>query len=239
MKNLSFLLLVLTLALATCKPKEDQTLSPPKGIEYFPLQIGHYVVYEVDSIVYTEIPKDTLVYRYLIKEKIVEELSANKEDKSFRLNRYVKFYNPLIPYDSMEWQVKEARLVKSNQTKIQVQEDNNLYTKLIFPTVLNANWDGNAFNTEGKVLYSYEKLDEAVVVNGIPLAQLLKVRQKTDTSNLIVNDLQFEQYAASIGLVYRKYLHLESNTILPSVPVKDRIEKGFDYTLKLLSYGTE
>jgi hypothetical protein len=66
------------------------------------------------------------------------------------------------------------------------------------------------------------------------------VNQKIDTTNLIINHLEYEQYAANVGLVYRNYTYLESTTsIIPNVPVKDRIEKGIMYTLKIVSYGIE
>jgi hypothetical protein len=222
----------------SCKEEVPEPASV-KGLEYFPLKIGRFVEYEADSTVYTDVPKDTLYFKYRIKEKLVEEFVDNQGVKVYRLERYIKLFNPLVPYDSMNWQVKEARLVKANNARVQIQENNNLFTKLIFPTLENASWDGNAYNTLGKSIYAYEYVDRAENLNGVSLSRVLKVKQKTDTANLIINQLEYEQFAADIGLVFRQYTNIESNTIVANVPVKNRIEKGVVYTLRIIHYGTE
>ncbi len=238
MRKNGILALFLCIGFFSCKEDVPEPATI-KGLEYFPLTIGRFVVYEADSTVYTEVPRDTLYFKYQIKEKIVEEFVDNQGIKSYRLERYIKPYNAQVPYDSMDWKIKEAWLVKASTARIQVQENNNLYTKLIFPTLENASWDGNAYNSLGKLTYSYEYLDRAENINGVALNRVLKVKHKTDTTNLIINQLEYEQFAADIGLVFKQYTNIESNTILLNVPVKNRIEKGVIYSLKLLNYGTE
>jgi len=230
--------LFLALSFFSCK---EETLEPEtvKGLEYYPLTIGRFVEYQADSTVYTEVPKDTLYFTYRIKEKLVEEYIDNQGHKTYRLERYIKSFNTQQPYDSMAWQIKEAWLVKADERRIQVQENNNLYTKLIFPTIENASWDGNAYNFLGKSTYSYDYVDRAETINSVPLSRVLKVSQKTDTTNKILYKLEYEQYAADVGLVFREYTQLESNTIVDSLPLKNRIEKGVIYTLRIIKYGTE
>jgi len=236
-KNTLAAMLVL-LGIFSCKEEVPEPATV-KGLEYFPLSIGRFVEYEVDSTVFTEVPKDTLYFRYRIKEKLIEEFIDNQGDKAYRLQRYIKHFNSSMPYDSLDWQVKEAWLVKANTTRIQVQENNNLYTKLIFPTLQNASWDGNAYNSLGKSTYSYEYVDRAENIKGLSFSRVLKVKQKTDTSNFIYNHLEYEQFAADVGLVFRHYTNIESNNIVPNVPVKNRIKKGVIYTLSIINYGTE
>jgi hypothetical protein len=232
-------LAILALSFFSCKEELPQPATI-KGLEYYPLNIGRFVVYEADSTVYTDLPKDTIFYKYRIKEKIVEELNDNQGIKSYRLERYIKLFNAQVSYDSMAWQIKEAWLVKANNSRVQVQENNTLFTKLIFPVLESASWDGNAYNTLGKSNYTYEYVDKAEIINARSFDKVLKVNQKSDTTNLIINQLEYEQYAANVGLVYRNYTYLESTTsIIPNVPVKNRIEKGIIYTLRILNYGTE
>ncbi len=238
MRKNGIIAVIFALGFFSCKEEVPEPATV-KGLEYFPLTIGRFVEYEADSTVYTEVPKDTLYFKYRIKEKIVEEFIDNQGVKSYRLERYIKLFNALIPYDSMAWQIKEAWLVKANNTRVQVQENNHLFTKLIFPTLENASWDGNAYNSLGKSTYSYEYVDRAENIKGLSLSRVLKVKQKTDTSNLIINQLEYEQFAADIGLVFRQYTNIESNTIVTNVPVKNRIEKGVIYTLSIMNYGTE
>lgn len=230
--------LLIALLLGSCK-KDEADVPVISGKEYYPLEIGSFVVYEADSTVYTEIPKDTLHYSYQIKEKIEEKFTDAEGNESFRMNRYIKLYNPALPYDSMSWTIKEAWMIKAESNRIVVQENNLSFVKLIFPCLKGAQWNGNAFNSLDKQNYSYEFVDQNISVNGRNYEKGLKVNQYIDTVNFIKLDLNFEQYAAQIGLVYRQNDHLESTTITPGVPVQHRIEKGYTYRLKLLNYGKE
>ncbi len=238
MRKNKFLAVIFLTAFFSCKENIPEPAAI-KGLEYYPLTIGRFVEYQADSTVFTELPKDTLYFKYRIKEKLEEEFTDNEGNKSYRLIRYIKPFNSQIPYDSMSWQVKEAWLVKANTNRVQVQENNQLFTKLIFPSLENASWDGNAYNALGKSTYRYEYVDKALSIHSISFSKVLKVNQKIDTSNLIINHLEYEQYAANVGLIFREYTQLESNTIVPNVPVKNRIEKGIIYKLTILSYGIE
>lgn len=221
----------------SCK-KEEAPVPVIQGSDYYPSEIGRFVVYEADSTVYTEIPKDTLFFRYLIKEKIEEKFTDDQGNESFRLNRYIKMYNSQLPYDSMNWQIKEAWILKVDERSVVVQENNLNFVKLIFPSLKGAQWNGNVYNSLGKENYRYEFVDQSSAVNGINFDKALKVSQYTDTVNLIKYDLNFEQYASNVGLIYRQNDHLESNNIT-SLPVLNRIIKGYTYRLKLMEYGKE
>jgi len=238
MKRALLLTCILLLGFGSCK-KDPVEQQPIPGSEYYPLSMGRFVEYDVDSIVYTELPKDTLTYKYRIKEKLIEEFTDNQGNKSVRLERYYKTYSDQTPYDSMAWKVKEDWLLKPDQQKIVLQEHNISYTKLIFPVMLNASWDGHAYNNLGKTLYDYEYLDKAETLGSIILNRVLKVNEFCDTTNLIIYKLEYEKYAAGVGLVYREIQHLESNTVTPGVPVRNRIEKGIKYKLSIVRYGTE
>lgn len=239
MNLLSASLLVVLLLFAGCKKEEDPVALEIPGLDYFPLESGRFVVYEADSTVYSDVPKDTLYYRYLIKEKIEEKIGEEDGSSLYRLNRYIKWFDPATPYDSMEWKVKEAWLVKANKQRIIVQENNLSYVKLIFPTLQGAQWNGNAFNTMDRVNYRYEGVDQPLSMNGLNFSKSLKVTQYLDTANAIKYDLNIEQFATNVGLIYRQNEHLESNTIIPGLPVPKRIDKGYTYRLKIINHGKE
>lgn len=239
MKFLLASLLVFMLLFTGCKKDEDPLPTGISGLEYFPLETGHFVVYEADSTVYTDVPKDTLYYRYRIKEKIEEKIGEEDGLSLYRLNRYIKMYDPLTPYDSMEWKVKEAWLVKANKERIVVQESNLSFVKLVFPTLQGAQWNGNAYNTMERVNYRYDGVDQPLNLNGLSFNKSLKVTQYLDTTNAIKYDLNFEQYAADAGLIYRQNDHLESYTIVQGLNVPKRIDKGYTYRLKIMNYGKE
>jgi hypothetical protein len=209
-----------------------------KGPEYYPLTEGRFVVYEVDSTVYGEIPRDTTVTRYLIKEKIAGTFTDNEGHEAYRLERYFKMYQAGTSYDSLDWKIKEVWMVNKNATSLQVQERNTRYTKLIFPVQENARWNGNAYNSGEELLYQYEYIDRVETINGVSLERVLKVKQK-EYRTLISYESHYEKYAAGVGLAERGITAIYSNSIIPGQPVEKRIENGLVYRQILLNYGHE
>lgn len=208
------------------------------GLDYYPLAQNRFVVYDVDSVIYTEIPKDTLHYRYRIKEKLADSFTDNEGGQARRLERYIKKYNASLPYDSMPWTMKEVWMVNPSSTSIQVQENNVRYTKLIFPVTAKASWNGNAGNTQGDQTYTYDYIDNKETINNTPLDFVLSVSQR-DFRTLISYEKKSEKYARGVGLVYKEIYNLLSNTIVQNVPVEQRIESGLIYKQTLLTYGYE
>lgn len=198
------------------------------GFDYFPLTSGKFVIYDVDSIVYTEVPRDTFEYKYRIKEKIADSFVDNTGQNSIRLERYIKKFNASTPYDSTAWTMKEVYMINASEKNIQVQEKNVRFIKLIFPVEENASWNGNAANTLGEEIYTYENIEK----------NTLKVNQK-EFRTLISYENKFEKYAKGTGLIEKQNTYLLSNNIIPNVAVEDRIEKGFIYKQTLVSYGYE
>src|SRR5690606_24821133 len=168
--------------------------------------------------VYTEIPRDTLEYKYRIKEKIADNYVDNTGRNSIRLERYIKKFNASKPYDSTAWTMKEVYMINASEKNIQIQEKNVRFVKLIFPVEENASWDGNSANTLGEEIYTYENIEK----------NTLKVNQK-EFRTLISYENKFEKYAKGIGLIEKQNTYLLSNNIIPNVPVENRIEKGFIY----------
>jgi len=222
----------------SCAKKKVEDASVFLGLDYYPTQIGKYVVYDVDSTVYNDLNQDTVLYKYRIKEKIIEQFTDNEGRKALRLERYVKHFNAAKPYDSIPYVIKEAWMVNADDKKVQVVESNYRYTKLIFPIQLNANWNGNANNTLGEMLYSYNYIDKPETINGTSLEKVLLVKQKDERTQIA---LQYfvEKYAKGIGLVYREIKDIYSNTVIPGVAIEQRIEKGVIYKQVLVSYGIE
>jgi len=192
----------------------------------------------VDSIVYTDLPKDTVTYKYRIKEKIADTFTDNEGKPAIRLERYIKMYNPLKSYDSIPWTMKEVWMINATNKSIQISERDIRYTKLIFPIQENANWNGNANNTLDEWIYSYEYVDKSETINNVKLDKVLMVKQ-FELKTLISVQVYTEKFAKGIGLVYREKTDINSNTVIAGVKVEDRIINGFIYKQKIVSYGEE
>jgi hypothetical protein len=225
--------------MTSCVPK-----APPNdkigilGLDYYPTTIGKYVVYDVDSIVYTQLPKDTIEYKYRIKEKLSDNFTDNQGKPATRIERYIKKYDPLRSYDSIPWTIKEVWMMNADQKSIQVVEGNIRYTKLIFPVQEKATWNGNAGNTLGEWTYIYDYIDKSENINNNTFNNTLRVKQKDDRT-LISYQYYTEKYAKNVGLVYREITDLLSNNIIAGKPVESRIESGVIYKQTLVTYGHE
>jgi hypothetical protein len=222
----------------SCTKKEMPEDSSTEDLKYYPLTQGKFVIYDVDSVVYTEIPKDTVIYKYRIKEKIADSFTDNTGQPAIRLERFIKKYDPKKSYDSISWTLKEVWMVNADRLKVQVVENNIRYTKLIFPIIEKASWNGNANNTLGAQNYVYDYIDRQESINGNNLEKVLFVRQRKDSSAISFRRFS-EKYASGVGLVFREMTELYSNNVVPGKPVEARIENGLAYKQNLVSFGHE
>ena len=238
MKISLFISITSCLLFFSCAKKKIPESSALLGLDYYPATIGKYVIYDVDSTIYNSLTQDTTVTKYRIKEKITELFTDNEGQDALRLERFIKKYNPNKSYDSIAWTIKEVWMVNANSKSIQVVEGNVRYTKLIFPIQQGASWDGNAKNTMGEWLYTYEYIDKAETIGSKQVDKVLNVKQK-NYRTLISYQNYNEKYAKGIGLVYREITDILSNNVIANVPVEGRIEDGIIYKQTLVTYGNE
>ncbi len=200
----------------------------------------------MDSTIYDDFHGDTIYYKYRIKEKLEDLYVDNEGRTAIKLVRYMKKYDPAVSYNNMPWEVKDVWNYTKTATTLEVVEEDQRFTKLIFPVKEEATWDGNAANTIGKWDYTYDYSDRTETVNGTPFDAVLMVVQKDDKlQNAIHRQYYVEKYAKEIGLVYREIKDLTSNKpILDSVthqvtPVETRITRGVIYKLNYVTHGYE
>src|SRR5256885_175381 len=68
--------------------KKDKPATDDPGYSYFPDDIGHYCIYQVDSTVYDDFHNDTFYYSYQIKEVIESYFIDNQNRNAMRVERY-------------------------------------------------------------------------------------------------------------------------------------------------------
>jgi hypothetical protein len=233
------LIIILSLFVSvSCSKKKAAVTATPLGLEYYPVTSGKYVIYDVDSVIYSDLPPDTISYKYRIKEKITDSFTDNLGQPAWRLERYIKKFDSTVSYNDMPWTMKEVWMINADREKIQVVEGNVRYTKLVFPLTESSSWNGNAQNTLPEWIYSVEYLNTKENINNNALEKVVLVEQK-NFKTLISYQYYIEKYAVGAGLVYREIKDLYSNNIQPGIPLENRIEKGFTYKQELVSYGYE
>jgi hypothetical protein len=220
--------------LSGCK-KDPVIESPPDlGYDYFPVSVGKYIVYDVDSTRYRAIQGDTIHAIYRIKEQLDTVFTDNQGRATYKLVRYLKNYNPSVSYDSMQWVIKDVWVVNITKTTAEEVEENIRYIKLTFPVVLNNSWNGNAQNTIDPWDYKYSSVGGQENINGRSYGNVITVTQK-DYSTALGKQFYEEKYAKGIGMITKEIkdyvFKVENGVLQPGV-----ISEGLIFKMSIVDY---
>lgn len=216
-----FVIIIIPVFFSSCK---KETAEPVEmGYKYFPVNTGHWVIYNVDSISYNDFTGETDSFRYQIKEYVESVFIDNSGRTSQRLERYIRYS------DTADWIIKDVWFETLTASCAERVEENLRMVKLIFPVEESQTWDGNAYNTLGAQTYKFQDVHTPAVINNVSLDSTLTVIQKSSTT-LISEDFQQEIYSVNIGMVYKKYVSLVKEPT-------GEITSGIDYSYTLQSYG--
>jgi hypothetical protein len=235
--RLIFFLAAFGLPFSSCK--KDNTLHQQYDYAYFPNDIGRYVVYDADSIVYDDFHHDTVYYKYQLKEVIESVFTDNEGRPSLRIERYYQFPKAIAPfYDNSSWVLKNVCYATRTLKDLERVENNTRFVNLIFPPHNLLSWNGNAQNTIGDWEYQYNGLDQPADFAAFHFDSTATVIQKDET-NLLNRRFYRETYAKNVGLVSKQILDVFDTGIVFGVPVVNRIKGGVSYTLTVNSYGKQ
>ncbi|HLG02856.1 MAG TPA: hypothetical protein VI731_04635 [Bacteroidia bacterium] len=228
--------LAVILFFAGCK--KDEPLPVDAGYNYFPDQVGHWCIYEVDSTVYDDFDHDTDSYRYQVKELIESYYTDNEGRQAMRVERYKRSYIDTVPYDSLPWTISRVWTFVRTDMHAEKVEENQRFIRLVFVPREGKSWNGNAYNTIGPWEYEYDEVDVPYSLNGTSFDSTLKVIQR-DEKNLLEWSVYSERYARNIGLIEKNVIEVRDTTLTPGVLVIDRIYSGVIYTIKLVDWGPQ
>lgn len=215
--------------------KKDAEVETDIGYGYFPTEIGHWVIYEIDSTVYDDFEGDTDIYRYQVKELLESEFIDNEGRIAVRVERYRRNFDSILPYDSIPWYLSRVWSFTRTNERAEKLEENVRYMRLIFPANDGKTWDGNALNTIGQWNYKYTEADQPFSIGAFAFDSTCLVEQKREI-NLINHRVYYERYAKNVGLVEKNVIDVR-DTGFAAVPVINRIYSGVIYNITLVDYG--
>lgn len=193
------ILLLILISFGCNETKESYDL----GLDYFPIDTGNYIIYQVDSSVYLPTSDSIIHYSYKVKNEYIDFFEDANGQKSLRCYRYV------LTEDDSVWQFNYAYYITQNN---QFSTENILdikKIKLVYPISYNTNWDCNIFNTSS----SYNCIYDDINFNKNVLDQDYNSVISIEIENLvsIINeDVEYEYYARGIGLIEKESTHLYS-----------------------------
>ena len=209
----------LFLFLFSCKKTDaPQNVALLKGVNYFPLEVGKYITYEVDSIIYRIQSGSECIFvsdtsHSFLKEIIVDEYVDNEGAINFVVERFKK----KLATDS--WKIDDVWYTKKTETQVERVEEDLRFIKMIFPVREGENWKGNAFIYVDTIVvgndnmvfygfwsndYKYESVDVKEEIGTYTFDSVMTVVQ-SDASDFKINYRNsIEKYARNVGLVYKE-----------------------------------
>lgn len=247
----------ISLIINACSEREtlDPTPFDESQYEYFPLQIGKYVVYQIDSIVYDFATGGGTVrdsFRIFAKEITADTLRDQTGELLYAIERYER------KSDTAAWVLKSITTAGRTKTQAIRTEDNFRFLKLIFPLDSRSEWDGNIWIDENREIeiagermrpftnwsYEVDSIDVQAFVGQFSFDSTLLVTEADDT-NIIERRLSRARYAKHIGLVWREQWILDSQYCNQFPPPADcetrpwelKAEKGYILRQTILEFN--
>lgn len=230
MKNRILLLFVyVSLIFTSCnKPDTESTLF--EGENYYPLETGRFVIFDVKKYEYTVLGTIDSS-KFQIKEMVGDTISTLDKSKiSYKLLRYKRS-------TSLEtWTLDSIWEIWSNSKIIVKNENGQQFIKLSFPLKNGLNWNGNTYNNLEPQNYIVSNLNERLTLGTVYFPDnTLKVTEVLDT-NKISRVINKEYYAKNVGLIYREVQNLQFDQEHIG---EYKITSGIKYFQTVSSYGKE
>jgi hypothetical protein len=225
MRKLIYIIIIFTVFFFQCKEESDL---PPAdlGLNYFPVESGTYIIYDVDSVFYDDFTMQVDTFIFQVKEYIESDFIDNEGRTSQRIEKYYR------EKESDDWELIKVYFATRTENRAERVEENMRFIKLGFPVDFSNRWNGNALNTEDELEYEYTEIDVPYSINTLNFDSSLSVLHE-EFVTLISEDYEAEVYARNVGLVYKKYVHVEKEI------TTGEIKKGYDYSYSIVEYGKE
>ena len=210
-------------SLGSCE-KETEQFETATIEDYLPLTVGKYIIYRLDSTVFTNLGRNEEVHKYRVKHLVDAKVPDNLGRPSYRIIRYLSDSTGTQP-----WVENGTYFVTPLADQAEVIEDNLRYIKLHMPFKVDNDWKGNSHlsddpfasmytfendNDMNQWDYNMEAFESATVIGNKQINDVYTIFQIDDSFNAPVTDfsivglrsLAVEKYAKSIGLVSRDFI---------------------------------
>jgi hypothetical protein len=186
--------------ISACDQVDETPIETP-GPEYFPLETGRYIVYNVDS---TNILLNAAsTHTFQLRLSVGTSFANGEGNTTYVIQRHKRAdaTSPWMPAGTWTaWKSIRQAVVSEGTTS---------YVKLQFPLSVGTGWDGNALNTKGgdeNCGDNTMQCDRYEVTETDPDVLVI---QNNDPDVLIRKDIRVEKYRKDVGLVYKEIEVLE------------------------------
>jgi hypothetical protein len=219
-KKFTLATLFTALALVTLwSCKKSETPNYTNASEYYPMTVGKYITYKLDSSNYIGYTSTATVTKYFVRDVVEAEITDNLGRKSYRVVRYIK--------DSLAqpvWRNNNTFMVTPLEKSFEYVENNLRFIRLQNPVNDGFEWPGTSYiagNGGNPALqffsgwkYHYENIAAPFAVFTNTVTNTITVNQADDTGGFPADPLAYsdrnfgkEVFGKGIGLIYKDFLH--------------------------------
>jgi len=246
MKKYSFLYMLLAgiMFFNSCK-KEDDNFTSASINDYYPLQVGKYINYNLDSLIFINFnTKDTTI-KYLAQDVVDAKITDNNGRPAYRIIRYLRKDN------TQAWQPDNTFMAIPSDNSLEFVEDNLRFIKLKIPFTEGYTWLGNSYLPPdpysiydfGSAFmdgwqYEYQDVNKPLTLGALTFDSTITVTEINDSigdpnvagTAYAEKTYSIEKYAKGIGLIYKEFLHWEYQA-------NDKSYKGFGIKLTITGHN--
>lgn len=191
------------------------------GYDYLPLNVGSWIEYDVDSIVYDDFNALVDTFSFIQRDECVEIFKDLDGRTVYRFERFKRTSDTA----SMLFVRSYTRLIQG--VRAEMQENNLVTVPIVFPPKQGEEWDANAFNARESQEYLIDYVDQMEIIGGESFDQSLRVIQLNDTDNFIIKRFAEERFARNVGLIYKRWFDIETQFGIDSGLLRIQTIRGF------------
>ncbi|MEO8763183.1 MAG: hypothetical protein ABI416_02805 [Ginsengibacter sp.] len=223
-------LFVISLFFISCK-KQEEIVNTGSVAAFYPLEVGKYITYNLDSTVFVNFGQKDTVVSYQAQDRVDAEITDNIGRPAYRIIRYLR------KDETQDWSPNNTFLIVPTDLTIEYVENNLRFLKLQLPIKQDFSWKGNSYidtysvDSDVKYLddwdYIYDSVGVPLTLNSLAMDSTVKVLERDEflgQDPSIPGTLygertyEVEKYAQGIGLIYREFLHWEYQGSQGSTP---------------------
>ncbi|MDP9040771.1 MAG: hypothetical protein M3N30_02240 [Bacteroidota bacterium] len=244
LRNLScYILLFLSLFVWSCKKNNPLVTDGPS--DYYPMHVGNYIIYRMDSLKYINVGSQDTLISYHAKEVVDDSITDNLGRLSYRVIRYLSDTT-----ETSEWVPSIAYLVTPLKGSVEVVENNLRFIKLVTPVQDGISWLGNSYidtRSDNSPVPYMDGWNYVYANTGLPfdvLAGTVPVTVTVNEANQIsgLGDSSYTQtvysaevYGKNIGCIYKKFLYSVYQS--PNVEYPSGATIGYGLTFNMVSHN--
>lgn len=222
------LLFIILIQFQSCD-KDDK--DPVNVYNYFPLAIGHYMVYDVNEEVYSSGQANPVITTYQEKDEISRITTDANGISTFIISRSSR--KTAADY----WQKIKEYSVEQLPDKLIFNNGNQLTVPFIFPIDQQVTWNGNMYNNLDEEDYHYEDINQPYQNGNQTFEKALTLVERRDTTSVIDYALGIKRFALGVGLIYDEQTSYQYCQATTDCIGKGIIDSGTKRTRKIVEYS--